>query len=62
METYVKDNIRKSLKELIDSDPDFVKNLLEEVSNDLKQRKTQRIQEIIDEDFNEYDDVFRALA
>lgn len=57
-----KEQISKSLKELAVSEPDFVKHLLLEVANELKQTKRQRLEGIINEDFNEYEAVFRALA
>ncbi len=57
-----KEQISKSLKELAVSEPDFVKHLLLEVANDLKQSKRHRLEEIINEDFSEYEAVFRALA
>lgn len=57
-----KEQIRKSLKELAISEPDFVKNLLLDIANELKRAKLQRLAEIINEDFDEYEAVFRALA
>lgn len=60
--TIDKEQISKSLKELAVSEPDFVKQLLLEVANELKQSKRQRLEDIVNEDFNECEAVFRALA
>jgi hypothetical protein len=57
-----KEMIKKSLKDLVRTEPDFVSELLLEVSADLKISKNQRLAEIVKEDFKEYDEVFRALA
>ncbi|GAA4399566.1 hypothetical protein GCM10023187_11640 [Nibrella viscosa] len=57
-----KELIRQSLKELVNEDPAFVTALLEELEGELKQHKKQRLENIIREDFDEYGDVFRALA
>ncbi|GAA4450147.1 hypothetical protein GCM10023189_10370 [Nibrella saemangeumensis] len=57
-----KELIRQSLKELANEDPAFVAALLAEVEEELKQHKKQRLEDIIREDFDEYGDVFRALA
>jgi hypothetical protein len=57
-----KEQISKSLKALAVSEPDFVKQLLLEIVNELKQSKRQRLEEIVNEDFSEYEAVFRALA
>jgi hypothetical protein len=57
-----KDQISQSLKELAVNDPDFVRNLILEVANSLKQNKRQRLEQIVNEDFAEYEAIFRALA
>ncbi|WP_435354379.1 hypothetical protein [Emticicia sp. SJ17W-69] len=57
-----KEMIKKSLKDLVHTEPDFVSELLLEVSADLKIAKKQRLVEIVKEDFKEYDEVFKALA
>lgn len=51
--------LKEALKELIVEEPSFVEDLLEELATDLKKR---RLEEIINEDFREYDDVFKKLA
>ena len=57
-----KDQLSKSLKQLAVTEPDFVKALLLDVANDLKRMKQQRLEQIVNEDFAEYEAVFRALA
>ena len=57
-----KEQISKSLKQLAVSEPDFVKSLLLEIADELKQMKRQRLEQIVNEDFAEYEAVFRALA
>lgn len=51
--------LRDSLKEMVNTEPDFVDKLLIELSADLKK---QRLEQIIKEDFEEYHEVFKALA
>ena len=54
--------IRKSLKELVINEPEYVSGLIQELGDDLKKSKKQRLEEIVREDFNEYGEVFKALA
>ncbi len=54
--------LRKSLFDLAKKEPDFVRELISEIDTDLKKSKRQRLEEIINEDFKEYGDVFKALA
>ncbi len=60
--TLDKEQISKSLKQLAICEPDFVKGLLLEIADELKQMKRQRLEQIVNEDFAEYEAVFRALA
>ena len=39
--------IRKSLKELVINEPEYVSGLIEELGDDLKKSKDQRLEEII---------------
>lgn len=54
--------LRKSLIDLVATEPDFVRELITEIDFDLKKSKRQCLEEIINEDFNEYGEVFKALA
>ena len=60
--TIDKEQLTKSLKQLAISEPDFVKTLLREITEELKHAKRQRLEQIINEDFAEYEAVFKALA
>nr|WP_299422916.1 hypothetical protein [uncultured Emticicia sp.] len=57
-----KELIRKSLIDLAMVEPEFVSALILEVDANLKKSKKQRLTEIIKEDFEEYGEVFKALA
>jgi hypothetical protein len=57
-----REKIRKSLKNLVLEEPNFMNDLISELSEDLKNSKKNRLEQIIKEDFEEYDEVFKALA
>lgn len=57
-----KELIRKSLIDLAMIEPEFVSALISEVDAKLKKSKKQRLAKIIKEDFEEYGEVFKALA
>ena len=57
-----KETLKNSLIQLAKSEPDFVRQLLLEINDDLKKARRTRLEGIIDEDFEEYEQVFRALA
>lgn len=57
-----KERIRKSLKSLVLEEPNFINDLVSELSEDLKKSKQNRLERIINEDFEEYKEVFKALA
>lgn len=57
-----REKIRKSLKNLVIEEPNFMNELISELSEDLKKSKRNRLEQIVKEDFEEYDEVFKALA
>ena len=57
-----KELLRKSLIDLTETEPDFVRELMIEVDADLKKQRKQRVKEIISESFTKYADVYKALA
>jgi hypothetical protein len=57
-----KELLRKSLIDLTETEPDFVRGLMVEIDADLKKQKKHRLEEIVNEDFEEYAAVFKALA
>ena len=54
--------LKQSLKELALQEPEFVVGLIQELEQELKNTKRQRLEDIINEDFKEYAEVFKALA
>lgn len=57
-----KDSIRKLLKDLVIEEPSFVAELMSELDSDLKNSKKIKLAAIVKEDFEEYGEVFKALA
>ena len=57
-----REKIRKSLKNLVIEEPNFMNELISELSEDLKKSKKNRLEQIVKDDFEEYDEVFKALA
>ncbi len=56
---------KKVLYELMVEQPDYFKNLLRQIveeKTDYKTERRKRLEKIIQEDFTEYEDVFKALA
>lgn len=61
-----KDLIKKVVKEILMEDKDIIKDVLKEIFAE-KPKETdeewlKKLNKIIDEDFEEYDEVFKALA
>lgn len=54
-----KELVKQSLKELMVSDPNYVSELIIELSNELKKKELEKI---VADNFKEYDEVFKALA
>jgi hypothetical protein len=57
-----KERIRMSLKNLVLEEPNFINDLVSELSEDLKKSKQNHLERIINEDFEEYKEVFKTLA
>ncbi len=57
-----KEVLKKSLIELAENEPDYVQALFLEVKEELNKARKQRLEEIVKEDFDEYGEVFKALA
>ncbi len=60
--TVDKETIRKLVKEMAVSEPAFISELMNEVASLLKETKQQQLERIVNEDFAEYEAVFRKLA
>ncbi|MBB3840823.1 spore germination protein GerM [Runella defluvii] len=57
-----KNMIEKALKELAIQEPEYVNDLIKQLGEELKIAKKKRLEEIVKEDFEEYGEVFKALA
>ena len=57
-----KEVLKKSLIELAENEPDYVQALFLEVKEEVNKARRQRLEEIVKEDFDEYGEVFKALA
>jgi hypothetical protein len=55
-----KETLRHSLKEFAINEPDFVNSLIKEIEADLENDK--KFEEILEKNFEEYAEVFKALA
>ena len=60
--TIDKEQIRNALKTLVVQEPDFVAQLMSDINDALQQTKRKRLEQIVNEDFTEYEAVFRKLA
>lgn len=58
--TLDKEQIRKALKALVVQEPDFVKQLLREISEEL--HPDDEFEQLIQQNFQRFDATFRALA
>ncbi len=50
--------IEKALKELAIQDPEYVSDLLKKIEEELKMAKRKRLEEIVKENFEKYEEVF----
>ncbi len=62
-----KDVLKSVVKEVLVENPLILKNVLIEVFSEINRYENEdtrlnKIKEMIEEDFNQYDDVFKALA
>ena len=57
-----RETLKKDLINLAKDEPNYVRELISEIEVDLKKSKRQQLDEIINQDFKEYGDVFKALA
>ena len=60
--TIDKEQLRNVLNTLVVQEPDFVAQLMSDINDALQQTKRQRLEQIVNEDFTEYEAVFRKLA
>ncbi|GGD67563.1 hypothetical protein GCM10011514_34550 [Emticicia aquatilis] len=57
-----KELIRKSLKDLVTEDTNFVNELIIELKDDLRNVENQLFEETISNIFNRYEQTFKSLA
>ena len=57
-----KSMIERAFKELTIQEPEYVSDLIKQLGEDLKIARRKRLEEIIKDDFEEYGEVFKALA
>jgi BMFP domain-containing protein YqiC len=60
-----RNQLKDILKEILDENPDYVKKVLTEIIEEKRTQVENRmssIEKLIQEDFDKYDDVFKALA
>jgi hypothetical protein len=58
-----REELKKRLIELVESESDFVNSLLNDVMKEIKRRKRDmEFDKLLEENFKEYEAVFRALA
>lgn len=60
-----RNQLKDILKEILEENPDYVKKVLTEIIEEKRTQVENRmssIEKLIQEDFDKYDDVFKALA
>jgi len=57
-----KARIEQEMKILLETEPEYVQNLIVEISQILEDKARAKLEQIVKEDFDEYGDVFKALA
>ncbi|MFB0908415.1 MAG: hypothetical protein QMB03_09110, partial [Spirosomataceae bacterium] len=55
-----KESLKAALRELIREEPTFIKDIISETEKSTKIEKRLRLERIVEEDFTEYDEVFKA--
>jgi hypothetical protein len=57
-----KESLKAALRGLIREELTFIKDIISETEKATKSEKRLRLERIVEEDFTEYDEVFKALA
>jgi hypothetical protein len=57
-----REELKKVILELVESEPGFVESLITDAGEKLRLSKKTKLEQIVNEDFNEYKEVFKALA
>ena len=56
------EKIKLNLKKLLKEDPFFIRQLIVEINEEILLAKSEKLKSIIKEDFERYEEVFKALA
>jgi len=57
-----KARIEQEMKILLETEPEYVQNLIVEINQILEDKARAKLEQIVKEDFDEHGDVFKALA
>jgi hypothetical protein len=57
-----REELKKIILELVETEPNFVESLLHDAGEKLRLAKKSKLEQIVNEDFKEYQEVFKALA
>ena len=61
-EVIDKARVEQDIKNLVETEPEYVQTLIAEINQILEEKTKAKLQQIVKEDFDEYGDVFKALA
>ena len=57
-----REELKKVILKLVETEPNFVEDLIIDASEKLRLAKKAKLEQIVNEDFKEYNEVFKALA
>ena len=57
-----REELKKVILKMVETEPNFVEDLIIDASEKLRLAKKAKLEQIVNEDFKEYDEVFKALA
>jgi hypothetical protein len=57
-----REELKKVILEMVETEPGFVEGLIIDAGEKLRLAKKAKLEQIVNEDFKEYEEVFKALA
>ena len=57
-----REELKKVILKMVETEPNFVEDLIIDASEKLRLAKKAKLEQIVNEDFKEYNEVFKALA
>lgn len=57
-----REELKKVILKMVETEPNFVEDLIIDASEKLRLAKKAKFEQIVNEDFKEYNEVFKALA